>query len=146
MVFQPGVPEGVTRPERATPRWAMLMKAARSASTSAQNSKRIRAQIRSWRLHLRSGWTLRELAREINAVVRGWIGYYGRYYPSALVRSLNRINDYLVRWIVQNTSGTGASGSGPGRRCARPEGCTPPLRPLETRQAVTADDQMTGAV
>ncbi|MGH3345200.1 MAG: group II intron maturase-specific domain-containing protein [Carbonactinosporaceae bacterium] len=29
------------------------------------------------------------------------INYYGRYYPSALVPSLNRINDYLVRWIVQ---------------------------------------------
>jgi RNA-directed DNA polymerase len=70
-------------------------------AVSDEAAKRIRAQIRSWRLHLRSGWTLKELAREINAVVRGWISYYGRYYPSALVRSLNRINDYLVRWIVQ---------------------------------------------
>ena len=25
----------------------------------------------------------------------------GRFYRSALVTSLNRINDYLVRWIVQ---------------------------------------------
>ncbi len=33
--------------------------------------------------------------------VRGWISYYGRFYPSALVYSLNRINDYLVRWVVQ---------------------------------------------
>jgi group II intron reverse transcriptase/maturase len=70
-------------------------------AVSDEAAKRIRAQIRSWRLHLRSGWTLKELAREINAVVRGWISYYGRYYPSALVRSLNRINDYLVRWVVQ---------------------------------------------
>ncbi len=64
-------------------------------------AKRIRAQIRSWRLHLRSGWTLAELAREINMVVRGWINYYGRFYRSKLHASLNRINDYLVRWIVQ---------------------------------------------
>lgn len=68
---------------------------------SDEAAKRIRAQIRSWRLHLRSGSNLTDLAREINAVVRGWINYYGRYYPSALVPSLNRINDYLVRWIVQ---------------------------------------------
>ena len=68
---------------------------------SDEAAKRIRAQIRSWRLHLRSGSSLKDLAREINAVVRGWINYYGRYYPSALVPSLNRINDYLVRWIMQ---------------------------------------------
>ncbi|GLW98835.1 group II intron reverse transcriptase/maturase [Microtetraspora sp. NBRC 16547] len=68
---------------------------------SDEAAKRIRAQIRAWRLHLRSGAGLKDLAREINAVVRGWINYYGRYYRSALVPSLNRINDYLVRWIVQ---------------------------------------------
>jgi hypothetical protein len=64
-------------------------------------AKQIRAQIRRWRLHLRSGWTLEQLAREINLIVRGWINYYGRYFPSAMVSSLNRINDYLVRWLVR---------------------------------------------
>ena len=68
---------------------------------SDEAAKRIRAQIRAWRLHRRSGASLKDLAREINAVVRGWISYYGRFYPSVLVPSLNRINDYLVRWIVQ---------------------------------------------
>lgn len=68
---------------------------------SDEAAKRIRGQIRSWRLHLRSGSTLKELAREINTIVRGWINYYGRFYRSKLHTSLNRINDYLVRWIVQ---------------------------------------------
>ena len=68
---------------------------------SDEAAKRIRAQIRSWRLHLRSGWSLKELAQEVNMTVRGWINYYGRFYPSALCPSLNRINDYLVRWVVQ---------------------------------------------
>ena len=68
---------------------------------SDEAAKRIRAQIRSWRLHLRSGWSLKELAREVNMTVRGWINYYGRFRPSALHPSLNRINDYLVRWVVQ---------------------------------------------
>jgi ABC-type multidrug transport system fused ATPase/permease subunit len=44
--------------------------------------RRIRAQIRSWRLHLRSARTLKELAREINTVVRGWINHYGRFRRS----------------------------------------------------------------
>ena len=68
---------------------------------SDEAAKRIRVQIRSWRLHRRSGMTLEQLARDINPVVRGWMNYYGRFYPSALVFSLNRINDYLVRWLVQ---------------------------------------------
>ncbi|MEO3892751.1 reverse transcriptase domain-containing protein [Nonomuraea sp. B5E05] len=70
-------------------------------AVSDEAAKQIRAQIRSWRLHLRSGATLERLAREINPVVRGWINYYGRFYSSALDFSLNRINDYLVRWLVQ---------------------------------------------
>jgi group II intron reverse transcriptase/maturase len=70
-------------------------------AVSDQAAKRIRAQVRSWRLHRRSGSTLQDLAYEVNAFVRGWINYYGRYYRSALVGSLNRINDYLVRWLMQ---------------------------------------------
>ncbi|MBT2401920.1 group II intron maturase-specific domain-containing protein [Streptomyces sp. ISL-100] len=42
---------------------------------SDEAAKRIRAQIRSWRLHQRSGSTIFELAKEINPVVRGWINY-----------------------------------------------------------------------
>ncbi|MEW1914921.1 group II intron reverse transcriptase/maturase [Kitasatospora sp. NPDC085895] len=68
---------------------------------SDEAAKLIRAQIRRWRLHLRSDTTLEQLAREINPVVRGWINYYGRFHPTALRSSLNRINDYLVRWLVR---------------------------------------------
>jgi RNA-directed DNA polymerase len=40
-------------------------------AVSDEASKRIRQQIRSWRLHLRSGSTIGDLAREINPIVRG---------------------------------------------------------------------------
>jgi group II intron reverse transcriptase/maturase len=70
-------------------------------AVSDEAAKRIRAQIRSWRLHRRTGSTLQDLAHEINPVVRGWINYYGRFYPSALYPSLNRINEYLVRWAIR---------------------------------------------
>ena len=36
--------------------------------------KRIGREIRHWRLHVRSGTTLTELARSINVIVRGWSG------------------------------------------------------------------------
>ena len=62
--------------------------------------KHIGREIRRWRLHVRSGTTLTELARSINVIVRGWIGYYGRFYRSELARLLRRINEYLVRWAT----------------------------------------------
>lgn len=68
---------------------------------SDEAAKLIRVQIRRWRLHLRSDTTLEQLAREINPVVRGWINYFGRFHQTALRSSLNRINDYLVRWLVR---------------------------------------------
>lgn len=64
-------------------------------------AKAMRARIRTWRLHLRSGSSLQDLARAINPIVRGWINYYGRFYRSALVPSLNSINRYLMRWAMR---------------------------------------------
>ena len=61
--------------------------------------KRISAQVRSWRLHHRTGDTFADLARWINPIVRGWMQYYGAFYRSALSQLLTRINTYLVRWI-----------------------------------------------
>ena len=60
--------------------------------------KRIRREIRGWRLHLRPGKTISDLARIFNPIIRGWINYYGRFYRSVLVKVLRRINAYLVRW------------------------------------------------
>jgi group II intron reverse transcriptase/maturase len=61
--------------------------------------KRINAEARSWRLHLRTGYTFTDLARRINPIVAGWMQYYGAFYRSALLPLLARINSYLVRWI-----------------------------------------------
>jgi len=64
-------------------------------------AKEIGRTIKRWRLHLWSGKTLADLAREINPIVQGWVNYYGRFYPSWLARLLRRINHYLVRWAMQ---------------------------------------------
>ncbi len=64
-------------------------------------AKAIRHTICRWRLHLRGGLTLTDLARSINPIVRGWINYYGRFYGSQLLRSLDRINEYLMRWAMR---------------------------------------------
>jgi group II intron reverse transcriptase/maturase len=61
--------------------------------------KKMSAQVRSWRLHLRTWHTIGSLAREINPVVRGWMQYYGAFYRSALLPLLRRINSCLMRWL-----------------------------------------------
>jgi RNA-directed DNA polymerase len=65
---------------------------------SDEARRQIGQEIRRWRLHLRSGQSLSDLARTVNAVVQGWINYYGRYFPSRLYPILARINEYLKRW------------------------------------------------
>lgn len=60
---------------------------------------RISAEVRSWRLHHRTGHDLAGLAAGINPIVRGWMQYYGAFYRSAIYPLLSRINAYLVRWI-----------------------------------------------
>ncbi len=65
---------------------------------SPQALKVISGEVRRWRLHLRTGLELADLAEWINPIVRGWMNYYGRFTRSMLYPLLQRINDYLVRW------------------------------------------------
>jgi hypothetical protein len=37
------------------------------------------SEVRRWRLHLLTGRTLVDLARQINPSVRGWLEYYGAF-------------------------------------------------------------------
>jgi len=61
--------------------------------------KKISSEVRRWRLHLRTGHTIGDLARKLNPIVRGWLQYYGAFYRSALYPFLQRINAYLVRYL-----------------------------------------------
>ncbi|BBX73422.1 hypothetical protein MSHI_13280 [Mycobacterium shinjukuense] len=49
--------------------------------------KKIGREVRSWRLHHRTGHTFAGLASTINPIVRGWMNYYGAFYRSALYPS-----------------------------------------------------------
>jgi RNA-directed DNA polymerase len=61
--------------------------------------KKMGRVVRRWRLHRRTDLTFTELARMINPIIRGWMRYYGAFYPTALHTFFERINTYLVRWI-----------------------------------------------
>jgi len=67
-------------------------------AVSAPALTRMGRTLRRWRLHLWITRSLDELADAINPLVRGWMHYYGRFYRSALLPLLERINTYLMRW------------------------------------------------
>jgi RNA-directed DNA polymerase len=68
---------------------------------STKATKAVSQKIRAWHLNRRSDTDLSSLAREINAQVRGWIGYYGAFYRSKLYLIARRIDEHLVRWAMQ---------------------------------------------
>jgi RNA-directed DNA polymerase len=70
-------------------------------AASAEAGKRIRQQIRRWRLHRRTEKTLTDLARMFNTVIAGWINYYGRYHKSALYATFRHLNEIIVRWAMR---------------------------------------------
>ena len=51
---------------------------------------KISAEVRSWRLHRRTGHTLADLAAAINPIVRGWMQYYGAVLPLGAVSASSR--------------------------------------------------------
>jgi RNA-directed DNA polymerase len=60
--------------------------------------KALNREVRGWRLHQHTTWTLGQIARWINPIVRGWLNYYGKFYRSSLYVLCRRINTYLMRW------------------------------------------------
>jgi RNA-directed DNA polymerase len=65
---------------------------------SRKAMKAIAATACDWGIHAMSDKGLDDLSRMFNKYIRGWINYYGRYYPSALHQAFACINRRLVRW------------------------------------------------
>lgn len=61
----------------------------------------IRHAVRDWGLPRRSDKGLFDLARMFNPYIRGWIGYYGHFYKSALYPTLRRIDAHVIRWVTR---------------------------------------------
>jgi group II intron reverse transcriptase/maturase len=67
-------------------------------AVSEKAAKAIRQRMRRWQLHQRNDLALGEIARWTHPMLRGWLGYYGRFHVSALRRALRTLDDFLVRW------------------------------------------------
>jgi group II intron reverse transcriptase/maturase len=88
------------RPRRSKNRWGKYF-INFSPAISNKAAKAIRQRVRSWRCHLRSDKALEELSRMFNAIIQGWINYYGRYYQSALYPILRCLDRRLARWATR---------------------------------------------
>jgi group II intron reverse transcriptase/maturase len=88
------------RPRRSKNRWGKYF-INFSPAISNKAAKAIRQEVRGWRLQLRSDKDLDDLARMFNAVIRGWINYFGAYYKSALYPTLLHIDRKLARWATR---------------------------------------------
>jgi RNA-directed DNA polymerase len=67
-------------------------------AVSQDAAKKMNRAVRGWRLHRWTTLSLDELAAWVNKIVPGWLNYYGRYYRTALMPLLHRINACILRW------------------------------------------------
>jgi len=63
--------------------------------------KSMRQTIRRWKMHLKSAWSLNDLAKRYAPVIRGWMGYYCRFRRSAFQAIRFHLDRVLVRWAMR---------------------------------------------
>ena len=68
-------------------------------AVSEKAAKRMRLEVRRWRLHRRGDLELENIADWARPVLAGWVRYYGRFYPSKLREELRTIDAFIVRWV-----------------------------------------------
>ena len=72
-----------------------------SPAIAPKAKKEIFAKIRQWCLHRRSDLSVEELANILNPVVRGWIEYYGAFFPSKLIFLMHHLDKLIYRWVIR---------------------------------------------
>lgn len=60
--------------------------------------KKMKATVRSWKLHRRTSISLEALLKSINRVFKGWYNYYGKFRPSDFREISDYINRKLMHW------------------------------------------------
>jgi RNA-directed DNA polymerase len=58
-------------------------------------------KIRKLKLRNRADLSIEQISKWFNPILRGWLNYYGSYYPSGLHRMLRCLNVALVAWAMR---------------------------------------------
>jgi RNA-directed DNA polymerase len=67
-------------------------------AVSSTALKAMRQTTRKWNFRNRSDFSLEDISRMYNPILRGWMQYYGRFCPSAMYPVLRHFNKTLVAW------------------------------------------------
>lgn len=67
-------------------------------AVSGDAMKRMRNEVRSWRIHRQTSGTLDELAQQYNPKIQGWWNYFGAFYRSAMHALFQHIDEKLMQW------------------------------------------------
>ena len=65
---------------------------------SADALKRMRKEVRGWRIYRQTPRALDELAQQYNPKIQGWWNYFGAFYRSAMHRLFQYIDQKLMQW------------------------------------------------
>ena len=65
---------------------------------SLKAQRKIRDEIKSWKIYKRSDLSIFDISNFSNPKIRGWIGYYGKFYRSALYGIFKQFNTNLFHW------------------------------------------------
>ena len=63
--------------------------------------RKITETIKKWRIHRSTAERLLDFARRYNAIVRGWIGYYGKFWSRNFnYRLWSAMQSRLLKWML----------------------------------------------
>ena len=70
-----------------------------TAEISQTNQKRIRTEIRELKLWRNTVVKMSSITKHLNAKLRGWIAYYGKYSIRSLRNTLMMVDRKLIKWL-----------------------------------------------
>ncbi|MCH8317469.1 MAG: group II intron reverse transcriptase/maturase [Bacteroidetes bacterium] len=70
-----------------------------SPAISKASRKKIRAAIKELNIRNRTSERIEEIANLLNAKVRGWLNYFGKFRPSSLYSVMYGLNQRLIKWV-----------------------------------------------
>jgi RNA-directed DNA polymerase len=87
------------RKVKNTKRNSIFLNFTPAVSKLALNS--MRTEIRKLNFRNKTELSIEDISKICNPVLRGWITYYGKYYPSALYPLYRHFNKSLVAWAMR---------------------------------------------
>ena len=72
-----------------------------SPAVSKASAKAMRSRVRKSGVRKRADLSLEEISRWYNPILKGWIGYYGRYHRSAMGSVMRHFNRTLISWAMR---------------------------------------------